>query len=63
MSLARRAEESLEIIELLLANGAEMNSMDDAGRTPLAFAIRGKHDELAAAMKAKGARLEGKDEE
>ena len=52
-----------DLVELLLANGAEMNSIDDGGRTPLFFAIKEKHDELAAAMKAKGARLEPKREE
>ena len=52
-----------DIIELLLANGAEINSVDDAGRTPLVFAIRGKHDDLVAAMKARGARVELKEEE
>jgi ankyrin repeat protein len=52
-----------DLVEPLLANGAEMNSIDDAGRTPPAFAIKEKHDELVTMMKAKGARLEAKEEE
>jgi len=47
-----------DLIELLVQNGAELNSRSDSGSTPLAEAIRGKHEELAAWMKAKGAVVE-----
>src|SRR3954454_8047381 len=44
-----------DLVQLLLDHGAELNSRSDSGRTPLGDAIRGKHEELAAWMKAKGA--------
>jgi len=44
-----------DLVQLLLDHGAEINSVADNGETPLAEAMRGKHDELAAWMKAKGA--------
>jgi len=47
-----------DIVQLLLDHGAELNSRSDSGRTPLGDAIRGKHEELAAWMKAKGAQVE-----
>jgi len=47
-----------DLVELLLEHGAELNSRSDSGRTPLGDAIRGKHDELAAWMKSKGAMVE-----
>jgi ankyrin repeat protein len=46
-----------DLVQLLLDHGAEINSVADNGETPLAEAMRGKHDELAAWMKAKGAVL------
>jgi len=46
-----------DLVQLLLDHGAEINSVADNGQTPLAEAMRGKHDELAAWMKAKGAVL------
>jgi ankyrin repeat protein len=44
-------------VQLLLDHGAEINSVADNGDTPLAEALRGKHEELAAWMKSKGAIL------
>src|SRR6185436_11236310 len=46
-----------DLVQLLLDHGAELNSRSDSGLTPLTDAIRGKHDALAAWMKAKGAQL------
>ena len=45
----------IDILQLLLDHGAEINSVADNGHTPLAEAIRGKHEDVAAWMKAKGA--------
>ena len=47
-----------DLVQLLLDHGAELNSRSDSGRTPLSEAMRGKHDELAAWLKAKGAMVE-----
>jgi len=47
-----------DLVQLLLDHGAELNSRSDGGSTPLAEAIRGKHDELAAWLKAKGATID-----
>jgi ankyrin repeat protein len=46
-----------DLVQLLLDHGAEINSVADNGETPLAEAMRGKHAELAAWMKTKGAVL------
>jgi ankyrin repeat protein len=46
-----------DLVQLLLDHGAEINSVSDNGQTPLAEAMRGKHEELAAWMKTKGAVL------
>ena len=45
----------IDILQLLLDHGAEINSVADNGETPLAEAIRGKHDDVVAWMKTKGA--------
>ena len=45
----------LDLVRLLLDHGAEINSVADNGQTPLAEALRGKHEELATWMKSKGA--------
>jgi ankyrin repeat protein len=47
-----------DLVNLLLEHGAELNSRSDSGRTPLSDALRGKHEELAAMMRAKGATTE-----
>ena len=44
-----------DLVQLLIDHGAELNSRSDSGKTPLSEAIRGKHDEVAAWLKAKGA--------
>ena len=44
-----------DIIQLLLDHGAQLNPVANNGKTPLAEALRGKHEELAAWLKAKGA--------
>ena len=33
----------MEVVELLIANGADVNAKSDEGKTPLDFAIKGKH--------------------
>jgi ankyrin repeat protein len=47
-----------DLVQLLIDHGAELNSRSDSGKTPLSEAIRGKHDDLAAWLKAKGALVE-----
>ncbi|MDQ6802604.1 MAG: ankyrin repeat domain-containing protein [Acidobacteriota bacterium] len=47
-----------DLIELLLAHGAEINSMADNGHTPMAEAIRGRHEDTAALLKSKGGKIE-----
>jgi hypothetical protein len=47
-----------DLVQLLIDHGAELNSRSDSGRTPLSEAIRGKHDDVAAWLKAKGAMVE-----
>jgi uncharacterized protein len=45
-----------DLVDLLLAAGAELDSRADDGRTALTEALRGKHAELAAYLRARGAR-------
>ena len=45
----------IDLIQLLLDHGAEINSRSDSGRTPLGEAIRGKHAEAAELLRSKGA--------
>lgn len=45
-----------DLIDLLLTAGAEINARADDGRTALTEAVRGKHDELAAYLRSRGAR-------
>jgi hypothetical protein len=48
-----------EIVELLLANGADVNTKDD-GVTPLHFAASGDHKEIAELLIANGADVNAK---
>jgi ankyrin repeat protein len=45
----------VDLIELLLAHGAEVKARSNDGRTALSEAERGKHEEAAALLRAKGA--------
>jgi len=55
LHLLRNYRPVAETLQLLLDHGAEINSVADNGETPLAVAIRGKHEDLVAWMKTKGA--------
>jgi ankyrin repeat protein len=43
-----------EIVELLIAEGADVNAKDAIGTTPLDQAIRGKHPETADLLRKHG---------
>ena len=43
-----------EIVELLIAKGADVNAKDDGGMTPLAVAIHFKHPETADLLRKHG---------
>jgi ankyrin repeat protein len=45
-----------DLIDALLDAGAEINSRADDGRTALTEALRGKHTEIAAYLRSRGAR-------
>lgn len=47
----------IDLIELLLAHGAELDSCSDDGRTALSEAVRGKHEETAELLRKKGAKM------
>jgi len=51
----------VDLLQLLVDHGAELNSRSDSGETPWASAVRGKHDDAAAWLKAKGAVEDYKD--
>ena len=46
----------LDVVELLLARGADVNAANKAGATPLHAAEANGFDQVAAALKAHGAR-------
>lgn len=52
---AVRRDYSVEIVELLLQHGADPAQPRADGRTPLALAVRGGHEALAAVLRAHGA--------
>ncbi len=52
----------LEIVELLLANGADVNRRDDDQATPLYFAAVGGFEEVARLLLAYGADINARDE-
>ncbi|HKC88831.1 MAG TPA: ankyrin repeat domain-containing protein, partial [Blastocatellia bacterium] len=45
----------IELIEPLLARGADLNTLDGEGRTPLGVAIEEKQDQVAERLRQKGA--------
>ena len=45
-----------EVIELLIAKGSDVNAKEQNGRTPLDWAIRQKHAEIAALLRKHGAK-------
>ncbi len=47
----------LEIVEVLLANGANINAEDHAGRSPIFYAMRTKHRNIALRLAEAGANL------
>ncbi len=49
-------ERHTEVVRLLVAGGANVNLADGDGRTPLAHALAGGHEEMAAILRAAGAR-------
>ncbi|MDB4805300.1 ankyrin repeat domain-containing protein [bacterium] len=44
----------LEVVELLIAEGADVNAKDDFGRTPLDLAIQKSHPEIADLLRKHG---------
>jgi ankyrin repeat protein len=46
----------VELAEMLLKHGADLNAKDNAGKTPLAHALNIKHDAMVLWLKEHGAR-------
>ena len=46
----------IEVAQMLLKRGGDINATDSSGKTPLAYAIDSKKDEMAAWLRAHGAR-------
>ncbi len=46
---------NLEVCRLLLEKGADVAARDDAGKTPLGYAIEGKHEAVALLLRERGA--------
>jgi ankyrin repeat protein len=46
----------IEVAEMLLKRGGDINATDSSGKAPLAYAIDSKKDEMAAWLRAHGAR-------
>ena len=50
-----------EMVELLISNGAKLETENFSGRTPLMLAIKGGHKEIVELLISKGVDLEAKD--
>ena len=46
----------IEVAEMLLKRGGDINATDSSGKTPLAHAVDSKKDAMAAWLRAHGAR-------
>ena len=53
---AAGATGQIEVAEMLLKRGGDINATDSSGKTPLAYAIDSKKHEMAAWLRAHGAR-------
>ena len=46
----------IEVAEMLLKSGGDINATDSSGKTPLAHALNNKHEAMAAWLRTHGAR-------
>ena len=46
----------IDLAEMLLKHGADVNATDNAGKTPLAYAVDNKHDAMAGWLRDRGGR-------
>jgi len=46
----------IDLAEMLLQHGGDVNATDNSGKTPLAYAIDGKMDAMSGWLRAHGGR-------
>ncbi|KAJ3112978.1 hypothetical protein HDU96_003939 [Phlyctochytrium bullatum] len=51
-------KQHIQIVRKLLEHGADIESLDPRGKTPLEIALRGKYDDVAALLISHGARVD-----